>query len=407
MIYLYFRALNLEACKSVTDVGIRRLCVTENDSGKLLFYFIIIINLYLYRLIYYSSGDDGDIAGCCKSLTKLMVRFTSVTEVGARLAIQHLPKLVVFDCSFSLQALAQLHRAQVDLISQQPQYRYLLSELFCGDCSQGDQDEESTIRWLHVPGGFASSLQLCPFIVSVQLSRVDDLNDEDFKALLTLNCLRCLVLVSVTSLSIEGGLLPVLEKFGSTSLETLELGEFDAHVDICPILQHCSNLLSMCFFQMNFIDPHPPHHQPPNDNIWLPRLESLMIHGDISQVPKTVLSLLLHSAPALISLYLHHVSFLTDQIFEDAIQSHGFPKLEELSLVDCPHVTERPIDLLLTLDNALNEITLRDCDMSEEHARNVWVKMIEDNHWDVILRYSGLRVDWSPNWSGDDSGDST
>ena len=305
-----------------------------------------------------------------------------MTEVGARLAIQHLPKLVDFDCSFSLQAILNLQQTQVDAdISQQPQgvRRYLLSDLRCGAW-----DEDTALHsWQHVRGGLPAALQLCPFVIRVEMSGIEGLNDQDLKALKALDNLRHLVLESLfstRSLTFEGGLQPVLEKFGPASLESLYLGDFNSEIDICALLQHCSNLRSLHLFQLEFIDPHISIGNQPK--VWLPHLETLAIY-EIWEVPKNVLSLLFRSAPALVSLNLCNVENLTDDLFEEAILLYGFPKLKELFLGCCPNVTERSIDLFLTLDNPLSKITLDCCKKLRDD--DVWDGPIQDKNLDLIL----------------------
>ena len=338
----------------------------------------------------------NDIAGHCKSLVKLNVLYTRVTYHGIRLAIQHLPNLKTFECFGSVQVVSEIFReglaVQTAARSDTSQRtdsctrRLSLMNLNCRNHPSSPY---------YVGGMLANAVQLCPFVVRVNIYWCRDENFKlDLQALANLENLHHLALWHM-SVSFDVGLLPILEKCGHNSLETLALGYLD-EVDVAAIIKHCSNLQSLTLDEIGRITSSSHHQQkPPNSNVYqLRHLESLDICRveDLSRDPTTAtLCLLLRSCPALIKLYLAGLNGLTDQVFQEAAVEHGFNQLEDLDLSDCPNFTRSSVDMFLfTLNCPFNCISLDYCwqfhtEDAEEFV-SAWKTKARENNWNFSLQ---------------------
>ena len=173
--------------------------------------------------------------GQCKSLVRLNVKYSRVTVDGARLAMEYLPKLQIFDCHDTLHVAAQMFTYGRDS-PQLPGTRIPQLPLMNLRC---DRD------FFHEKGDLAAAIEICPSVVFVNCyALANTFTDEDLKHLLNLKNLRYLSLAFNENWSFDGGILPILEKFGASILEKLHLQDLQ-EVNISAIAQHCSNLRSL------------------------------------------------------------------------------------------------------------------------------------------------------------------
>ena len=189
-------------------------------------------------------------------------------------------------------------------------------------------------------GALGHAIQLCPFVVDVEIVDLnqDGIKGTDLLSLLNLENLHRFVLGRF-NVSFHEGILPILEKFGRDSLEILELCHV-RQVDYAAVIRHCPNLRSLKFFECNgslSSQPFIQHQQ-------LLHLNSLDFWG--GDPTTATLTSLLCSCPALVKLHLGRLDGLTDQVIGDA-STHGFAKLEELNLLHCNRITKKSIDLFV------------------------------------------------------------
>ena len=316
---------------------------------------------------------------------KLNIIETRVTKKGARLALENLPNLTFFAFPSSFQVVAEMNNlltgqetSEINKSSQQP--------------STGRQLGLRDLYMHQYPLSkevVAATLQFCPFLNHVELDSVQCyFPDESFKALLNLENLQHLVLKCTHDITFNGGILPVLEKFGSKSLEMLSL-VYLPDANIGDIVQHCPNLRTLNLREVeNYIpaDPSIFAHQHT-----LPRLENLCVEGyndmpPSESQPKSIdLALLLRSSPALVRLHLRHLDNLNDQVLEQAFREHNFSNLEHLEIHYCPIVTGNGIDLIVSSENPLKKLEIFLCCLLERSWKTAWEKKARDNNWDLTM----------------------
>ena len=318
-----------------------------------------------------------------------------MTTLGIRLAIQHLPNLKFLKCEDSVKALSEIlrdglasHPAHDDSSSQQPNSvnrRFSLMDLCC---TTRDPDSLSP----YLKGSLAHAVQLCPLVVHVEidLSLNADLKDVDLQALLNLKNLRHFTLAFI-NVSFDGGILPILEKFGRDSLEILELCYLN-EVDVAAIVRHCANLQSLTLKEIYQCNGS-PHRQPSANAVYhlrhLKLLRFIRLEcGQSGEPTSATLSLLLRSCPALVKLKLHSLDRLTDQVIREAAIAHGFKKLEDLYLSDCQRISRSSIDLLLfTLSCPFRRVKLNYCfqlNMKKDYV-SAWKTKAEENNWNLSM----------------------
>ena len=338
------------------------------------------------------AGDENDIAGHCKSIISLNIKDTWVTNVGTRLVIKHLPNLVDFKCDDCVTALAQIFQEESSGVGRQSDEMTVRTfGLLNFNCIYGI-DFRHDLRYPPLPyvsGRLASAAQLCPFVVHVEFVLANDdisnFMDEDLRALLHLKNLRHLSLDTVWDISFNGGLLPILEKFGPNSLESLKLKYFP-DVNFGPIVEHCKKLRSLYLKEITeyntsqAVPQWRPHHQ-------LPCLEDLRVTQmeDDEEIASADLSFLLLSSPELVTLKFKGLNGTDDQVLDRAALHHGFPRLNRFKIGYCENFSERAIDLLLTLSNPLKELNIDSCVRLTMTHLEAWHKKILDNNWDTLI----------------------
>ena len=237
-------------------------------------------------------------------------------------------------------------------------------------------------------GNLASAIQLCPFIVQVDISKVSAITDGDLQALLTLESLRNLSLDDV-GVSFDGGISPILHHFGRGLLERLELRRL-RDVNVSVIVETCSNLRALSLEDIRQYIPWGETRRSYNFHHRELQLRYLCVRRVQSlQVPPAAdISLLLQSCPELVELRLDGMITLEDSVLLDATESNRFAKLELLGLWRCGSLSKQLIDHLLTLDSPLKKIELEQCwKLRKEHVE-AWEKEAETNNWDLSIAYN-------------------
>ena len=310
-----------------------------------------------------------------------------MTEAGAFLVLKHLPNLKIFKFNSSLQVVAQMNPIRMASVpdqacasSQQQQSacnrlvrRLPLMNLHCWP----------SVQFPYVSGGLAAAIQCCPSVVQVDIVNVRGIFDRDLRALLDLQNLQHLSLGRM-EVSFEGGLLPILEKFGPDSLEQLELCSL-TEVNVAAIAKHCTNLRSLSLRSIDRYTPlaHVQSKRLPHQFQSLKHLEMYNDRRHNNGAPTlTDLSFLI-SSPWLIAIELSGLENLSDQLIERMALFHCF--LKRLSLVDCPNVTPYSIDFLLVSDSPIAEINIKSCAKLLLTDANKWVKLAQESNWDLSI----------------------
>ena len=324
------------------------------------------------------------MVGHCKSIASLNVRGTKVTAIGIRLAIDFLPKLQFLKCIESLPVVAQIYQtgtasfSQLDdgSFQQSSQIRRLnLTDLHCLW-----QENSST----YLSGGLVSALKLCPFLDHLEFSKIPNITDQDLEALLNMKNLRQLTLRGL-NISFDGGVVPILQKWGPKSLEILELSWLD-EVDVTAIVQHCLSLCTLLLIEIKCY--RTPSITSRSEN-QLRYLEYLALHQVKRPQTSLELSLQLLFSPSLVKANLHGLEDLSDQWIEQAAVLHGFPNLKIFYLRHCNAVTKRSIDILLALNNPLRKIIFLNCaHLSNSNRQSEWREMARKKNLEIFIMCS-------------------
>lgn len=333
-------------------------------------------------------GRSSDRLGQCKSLTKLNISFTQVTDRGIRMALENLPNLKVFDCCSSVQVLSEMHRTAWE--NNLPDVgRYSLIDLYC---------LESFVPYQS--GSLAVAVSLCCSVIKVSLVTQEGLTDCDLLALLSLRHLQEFSLSAgeVCRVSFNNGVWPVLQAHGQ-SLRILTIAELPG-VNIRAITEFCPQLQSLHLVMNPSFDqfwPQEPKQllkgsQPVKQPAQLNRLESLhlvcQLHVEEStNVPADQLTNLLSSA-ALSRVYIRECCSLTDDVLRAAFQRHRMPNLSHFELHQCNRLTDQAVQLLLTSGNPLSKLHLWQCQLlTRKHAAH-WKSQAAKNKWQLSVEWS-------------------
>ena len=265
----------------------------------------------------------------------LQVSYTAVIQNGVRIAIDHLPNLKSINCDFSLQVVAQMA-----LDEAAPLNRSLsITDLKCVN------PVPAVSKVL-----LAAAFQACPFLVKVQFLQCDALTDQDLQALLNVQHLKHFSITYDGQFSFDGGIRPILEKFGPNSLEELHLGWID-EVNIGDIFQYCINLrsLSLDHIQNYSTSRHqlPRASAPP-----LLKLQNLSVKIYCSQSwPSDADLSRLLSSPKLANLDLF--GNFSDHFLIEAASLHRFRRLQSIDISVNDRVNQESIEFLLNLNTPL------------------------------------------------------
>ena len=387
-IMLFFfknRCLDILNC-NVTDVGINALCggATDAEYNRLQEQSSQVKSLRkLFRKTLVKGAAD-DIAddkmrtqfGQCKSLRELHIRCPKITQKGLQIALKNLPHLQILDHENVFQTLAELHQN-----NQQPLSKYSLLNLKLGP--------------VYMPGYRNGSLKLvasiCPLVTKVDLvgQTVDRITDEELLGLLELESLHELsikyhsyVYNFINIITFDGGLVPVFKAHG-IFLQTLSISNSNLSVDLGLLMELCPNLRILELeggFKRN------DHSETTKKGF--KQLEVLKISINNSNhfpVPsENVVGLL---PASLTSLYINFCRTLTDDILQQVFEIHSFPNLRDLHFLYCNSVSKKSIDLFMNETNALEEIELVRCNVTQENV-DEWRKMAKKNNWNLWINFS-------------------
>ena len=416
-VVVYFRELILDRCKKVTDLGIRRLCVSYEDSGKRKQRrFLQSFSIYLFILfqewgVIRVSASANPLSDWTSNLPKwrrkelgwlwsIYQSFNSSTAVSLSKSPLRCSKMVGIRRNSRLGLLEYANFLWWICVTTAEKVLLSLGWVMWKWMEVGGSGRRPNIP--NKKGDLEAAIKLCPSAVHVEiscLSKEPSFTNEELKFLLNLESLCHFSIEGTDRVSFGEGLLPILEKFGPSTLENLELEKL-CEVDVSSIAKYCSKLRSLKLLSIGrYISPSQPLK--PQDNR-LQRLKNLSMaqygedeDDDIPRptpVPATAADLLiLLSSPALVTLNFYLFDGLSDQVMEEAARLYGFPNLQEFHMEfnSGASITERSIDCLLTLDNPLKKIYLCEGEKIKYRHAMKWGNMAKKNNWDLsIIMYT-------------------
>ena len=372
----------MSGCEKITDAGIQGLCVSVNHLG-----------------------EEDQRLGQCKSIETLFIGGTRITKKGVQIALRNLPCLKQCKTDHHrvpVQFLAEMHQPDWNIKRLKDIRKYSLDSLYLGDWILND-DTHYSIPYSSGSLGLVASL--CPSVTSVKVKLLTGLTDSDLLGLLCLENVNVLDIHGYdvnTTVTFEGGVVPLLKGFGSSLkklvLCCLKAVNIRAIIDYCPKLQSLWLALNESYSTTVSAkeDAEPYHHskrcrmeQKPSV---LKNLEKLRVFyplesedpsGEAKISSGDLLSLL--SSPSLIDIEIFHCDNLTDYIFERASEIHQFLSLEKLTVCRCQSLTRRGIDVVMNKKTPLKTIEIWNCDNITDEDIDFWISNADSENWDLSV----------------------
>jgi hypothetical protein len=396
VIYL-IRELKVKYCKKITDAGIQGLCVSVNHLGK-----------------------EDQRLGQCKSIETLIIGGTRITKKGIQTALFNLPFLKKFEipggysCPVPVQLLAEIHQPDWSIKHLKDIRKYSLDSLCLRDwiLYYGTHYHTPFFGVPYTSGSLGLVASLCPSVTLVKVDLIIGLTDSEMLGLLSLENVNELGIIGNdvdTTVTFEGGVVPLLKRFGST-LKELGLSYLDdvnvrAIIDFCPKLQSLT-LDSNGNYSTTVSakkDAEPYHHSKrckiEQNPSMLKNLEKLCVNiADYSEdlVEERNISsedlLSLFSSPSLIDIQMFESDYLTDYVFERASEIHQFLSLEKLKLCRCQSLTRRAIDVVMNKKTPLKTIDILDCDNISDVDIALLISNARSENWELSVEYNGKRI---------------
>lgn len=92
----------------------------------------------------------------------------------------------------------------------------------------------------------------------------------------------------------------------------------------------------------------------------------------------------LFSAPTLEKLAVSHCDGLTDNVFQKALEQHGFTNLMSLNL-SCDSLSKSGLNVFLTNDNVLTRLHAVRCKSFTDHVIKKWVERVTKKNWNLTI----------------------
>ncbi len=321
------RELNVDSC-NVTDIGIHLLCGGPREiMGK---------------------NDLVGLNGLCESLEELDITDTKITAYGATMALQRLPHLRILAYERIAEAFALMHLKSDHADSAHPEFALTQLDLW----------GESVIS----P---RQAISLCPLLTHLDIRIVEGVTDSDLMGITALEWLSVFKIWNFCEhscrITFDGSLAPILKTRGR-SLNTLSFVDFSrTFICLATVIEYCPNLEHLTLSNRKNLPDRLDQDlgisrdsKRVNSDFGWKRLKMLILrYCDI--MAEVFLSILISSL-ALEYLTISESSTLTDDVLQRVFQCNSFKNLEMLSLIACPYVTERGINLFLTNENIYFEV---------------------------------------------------
>ena len=370
----------MEYCTKITDAGIQGLCVSVNHLGK-----------------------EDQRLGQCKSIEKLFIEGTKITKRGIQTAVINLPflkQLTTDDYdAVPVQFLAEMHQPDWNLKQLKDIRKFSLEKLCLGDRLLYN----STHFIPYTSGSLGLVASICPSVTSVKVKLITGLTDTEMLGLLSLENVNELEIhgneVINDTVTFEGGVVPLLKRFGS-SLKELKLCGL-MHVNIRAIIDFCPKLHSLRLDEIKNYSTtvsakedaescHSKRCRVERKPLVLRNLQKLCVtypSGEPIISSEDLLSLF-SSPSSLIDIYIELCDNLTDYIFERASEIHQFLSLEKLTMIDCRYLTRRGIDVVMNKKTPLKTIKIYSCDNITDEDIDFWISNARSEKWELSVKYA-------------------
>ncbi|EFX80501.1 hypothetical protein DAPPUDRAFT_304136 [Daphnia pulex] len=317
------------------------------------------------------------------SLQKLSVRGTEVTLIGIRFAIEHLPELKEINCKDESDILQIFRGIRND---DRESKKYSLAELIMLNRMWNVPDKVP-----YEKGSVSLMVDMCPSLVDVFI-HVDDegFTNEELLGFRQLQQLKNLKIDKWSSISIRGGVIPLLQARGHT-LERLFLSIQVTSEEVFLIIESCPNIrcLLLILEGTDLGTPEPVVDDCVHSSLCSPKevfplrmLEEISLFTYFSPFAiSRKLLLLLLSSLTITDIFINECFTLDDKIIEEACAKNSFKYLTRLWLCGCSNVSQKGIDFFLNEANPLDEIALKDCgNVNLEHMKT----MAQEKHWNSV-----------------------
>jgi hypothetical protein len=240
-------------------------------------------------------------------------------------------------------------------------------------------------------------------VIKVKIDSCKELTDSDLLSLLSLENLFHFHMSGDSELSLHntrpifnrdvtfgGGVTPILEAFGNSSLKELSLEKLE-DVNIQVITQLCPNLHSLDLLDnFSYFTAKLVKEWVMTEPQVLKQLEKLKLSGRGSgrphSIPREHLILLL-SSPLLVEITIARCSTFDDDILQKVARIQTFSNLEELVVRGCHNVTEKGIDNFMNAQNPIKEIVLFSCRQISKSNVECWERQAKKNNWQLLIVY--------------------
>ena len=284
------------------------------------------------------SGIGNDKSELCKTIEKLSILYTAVTQHGIQVVLTNLLSLKILENFNIVDALADLARRS----GTDSNHMFSISTLYT-----------SYDKPYYRSDSLRLALSLCHSISRVLIHVTKGLKDSDLLCLMSLKKLRKFEIFKSrfwmpngTEITFDGGVAPLLKVFGK-SLETLVLKGLDlvrisTIIDFCPnlIVLHISDVTGYLENERNLfqVEKNPPVFQ---------KLKLLIcVSTGILKMPVDVLLFLL-SSPKLEHVTLFSVYAFSDEVLMETVKCHQLKNLRQLDLSQCNSLTKHGIKKFL------------------------------------------------------------
>jgi hypothetical protein len=326
-----------------------------------------------------------------KSIEKLNLIRTRVTDKGVQMALQYLPSLKSINHGAVMQVLADFaQRTLDDKTLNIPTYSLSEFTIFQSD--------------LYTSGSFGLILNLCPLIVKIDLEVLEGFTNNDLLSLRFLKRLRELKLCDIyfneeslserSQITVDGGLFPLLKDIGS-SLVILSLSCFIG-LNVSLIAEFCPNLRSLTLHSNRFyttvtlVEKIVLSNQkrlkikpPILKHLIELRFKSNIFNNNCHLLAENMM--LLFSSPSLRSVTFVSCNLITDEFLSDVANLNNFKNLKELELCHCPMITECGLGKPMKHSNNLEKVRVAGCDqLGKKIVENFKIQALKKN-WKLSI----------------------
>ncbi|KAL5021394.1 hypothetical protein ScPMuIL_000549 [Solemya velum] len=231
------------------------------------------------------------------------------------------------------------------------------------------------------------SCRMCPFVTQIHLFAGVD--DGKIASLNSLKHLRVLEIANVDRehVTFETGILPLIMDIGSQLLK-VSLYEIN-NIDLVLIGNFCCNLksFSCVLSQFNEVVFTSTHEMPNRAAFHELRELNFVLSSEIGDLPQDKLKLILENGKLLKDVSLLNIQSLTSELLQYVTQKHKFQELMTLTLESCNQITDSGIWDLVSSNNCLKNLVLKDCFQITRQDFEKYQYFTQDNNFDLDITW--------------------